>query len=58
MGITYRMNLITASSLGNPDFLIEAERNFTDDQSGILTSPGGDWLGKTEPPKPLVPGFC
>lgn len=45
MGISYRVNLVTGSALGNPDFLSQADSEFQNNQSGILTNPGGDWLG-------------
>jgi choline dehydrogenase len=48
MGISYRVNAITASSLADPQFLHESERQFRQEQRGILTSPGGDFLGKSE----------
>jgi len=45
MGPSWRVNVITASSLSNTEFAMRAERQFNDDQSGILTNTGGDWLG-------------
>ena len=45
MGISYRMNLVTGSALENPVFLSQADNEFQNNQSGILTNPGGDWLG-------------
>ncbi|RDL33850.1 Uncharacterized protein BP5553_08218 [Venustampulla echinocandica] len=57
MGITYRMNIITASSLGEPDFLLDAERRYREDQSGILTNAGGDWLAFEKTPANLRASF-
>ena len=45
MGISYRVNLVTGSALENPDFLRQTDSEFQNNQSGILTNPGGDWLG-------------
>ena len=46
MGISYRVNLVTGSALANPEFLTRADSEFVNNQSGILTNPGGDWLGR------------
>lgn len=45
MGPTYRWNVITASALNNPAYLQEANQLFNDEQAGILTNTGGDFLG-------------
>lgn len=45
MGNSYRVNLVTRSALGNSEFLGQADSEFQNNQSGILTNPGGDWLG-------------
>ncbi|MCJ1462091.1 hypothetical protein MMC07_000691 [Pseudocyphellaria aurata] len=44
MGPSYRVNAITSSSLANPAFAAEAADLFNNDQSGILTNTGGDFL--------------
>lgn len=43
MGPSWRVNVITGSSLGNPAFASEAAALFDNNQSGILTNPGGDF---------------
>lgn len=45
MGPSWRVDVITASSLSDPEFALQADCQFNDDQSGILTNTGGDWLG-------------
>lgn len=50
MGPSWRVNLITASALSDAAFAAEASRQFNEDQSGILTNTGGDWLGPRNPP--------
>lgn len=57
MGPTWRMNLITASSLSNPTFAMEASRQFNEEQSGILTNSGGDWLAWEKIPEHLRTSF-
>ncbi|KAI1406982.1 glucose-methanol-choline oxidoreductase [Hypoxylon sp. FL1857] len=44
-GITQGVNVITASSLGNPAFMAEQVRLFDDKAQGLLTSPGADLIG-------------
>lgn len=51
MGPTYRVNAITSSSLANPEFASQAAALFNNDQSGILTNTGGDFLGPLPIPK-------
>ncbi len=46
-GPSYRVNLITTSSLGNPLFAAEAAKEFNDKASGILTDSGSDFLGSS-----------
>ena len=45
MGPSWRVSVLTASSLSNAEFALQAERQYNDDHSGILTNTGGDWLG-------------
>lgn len=45
MGPSYRVNAITGSSLSIPEFASQASALFDNDQSGILTNSGGDFLG-------------
>jgi hypothetical protein len=45
MGISHRVDLVTGSSLQKQEFLLQAEQDFRDNQSGILTNPGGDLIG-------------
>ncbi|KAI9654952.1 MAG: hypothetical protein M1821_005705 [Bathelium mastoideum] len=42
-GPSYRVNVITGSSLGNPAFAAQAEEEFHN-QAGILTNSGGDFF--------------
>jgi hypothetical protein len=51
MGPSYRFNVITPSALSDPAYLLKSEAAFNDNQSGILTNSGGDFLG-TYPPNP------
>lgn len=48
-GPSYRVNVITGSSLGNPQYAYKANDDFNKRQSGILTNSGGDLFGKTSP---------
>ncbi|KAI9786522.1 MAG: hypothetical protein M1816_007904 [Peltula sp. TS41687] len=43
-GPSYRTNVITASSLGNPQFASQAVSDFVNKQTGILTNSGGDFF--------------
>lgn len=43
-GPSYRVDLITASALSKESFLLEAEQQFIQNQTGMLTSTGGDFL--------------
>lgn len=43
MGPSYRVNVITGTSLINATFAAEAASLFDSSQSGILTNPGGDF---------------
>ena len=45
MGPSYRFNVITPSALSDPAYLLKSEVAFNDNQSGILTNSGGDFLG-------------
>ncbi|PVH95937.1 GMC oxidoreductase [Periconia macrospinosa] len=53
MGPSYRVNVITSSSLGNADFLHEAERLYNEKQEGILTNSGGDFFAWEKIPPSL-----
>lgn len=44
-GPAYRVNVITASALGDPAFAEQAAEDFVNKQEGILTNQGGDLLG-------------
>lgn len=43
-GPSYRVNVITGSSVANPAFAAQAAVDYNLDQTGIYTSPGGDFL--------------
>jgi choline dehydrogenase len=45
MGPSYRVNVITASAMADPAFAAQAANLFNTQQSGILTSPVGDFGG-------------
>jgi choline dehydrogenase len=45
MGPSYRVNVITASAMADPAFAAQAADLFINNQSGILTSPVGDFGG-------------
>lgn len=53
MGPSYRVNVITGSALANPAFASEATAHFINNQSGILTSAGGDFGGWEKIPSNL-----
>ena len=57
MGPSYRVNVITASSLGNPAFASEATALFNNNQSGILTNAGGDFGAWEKLPSRLRSGL-
>ena len=46
LGISYRVNVLTGSALANPEFASEAARSFNEDQTGMVTSSGGGFLGE------------
>lgn len=46
-GPTYNTSLITDSVLGQPAYLNEAMQLFASEQSGLLSNPGSDFLGKS-----------
>ncbi|KAI0192441.1 GMC oxidoreductase [Astrocystis sublimbata] len=50
-GVTHAVNLITTSSLGNPDVLYEQETLFDTKAEGLLTSPAADVLGWEKLPR-------
>lgn len=45
-GPTYNTNLITDSALGQPEYLNAALGQFASEQTGLLSNPGADFLGK------------
>lgn len=45
-GPSYRVNVVTASALANPDSYCRAIDEFNNEQGGLLSSNGGDFLGK------------
>ncbi|KAJ5628745.1 GMC oxidoreductase [Penicillium lividum] len=57
MGPTYRVNVITSSSLSNSEFLAQAEDLFNNKQEGILTNSGGDFLAWEKIPQHLRSSF-
>ncbi|KZF20175.1 GMC oxidoreductase [Xylona heveae TC161] len=57
MGPSYRVNAITSSSFTNPEFLQEAEREYNEEQAGILTNSGGDFLAWEKIPDSLRSSF-
>ncbi|KAH9875830.1 hypothetical protein IAQ61_003295 [Plenodomus lingam] len=57
MGPSYRVNVITSSSLGDPAVLAEAERLYNEKQEGILTNSGGDFLAWEKIPAKLRSSF-
>ncbi|KAI0003891.1 glucose-methanol-choline oxidoreductase [Xylariaceae sp. FL0662B] len=44
-GIAHGVDVVTASSLGNPEFYAEQTRLFDEKAEGLLTSPASDMLG-------------
>lgn len=57
MGPSYRVNVVTASQLANPVFAQQAAADFNNNQSGILTNSGGDFLAWEKIPQNLRSGF-
>lgn len=57
LGLTYRVNVITSSSLSNPEFLAQAEDLFDHKQEGILTNSGGDFLAWEKVPPNIRSSF-
>ena len=57
MGPSYRVNVITASSLANPSFAANASEEFDAHQAGILTNSGGDFLAWEKIPSTLRTSF-
>lgn len=55
MGPSYKVNVLTGSALADPQFAYEAAAQFNDNQSGMLTNSGGDFLGKSSAPPPPFP---
>ncbi|MCJ1249030.1 hypothetical protein MMC30_006252 [Trapelia coarctata] len=53
MGPSYRFNVITPSALSDPAYLLKSEAAFNDNQSGILTNSGGDFLAWEKIPSSL-----
>ncbi|KAH0365104.1 putative choline dehydrogenase, partial [Aureobasidium melanogenum] len=53
MGLSYRVNVITASAMANPAFAAQAANLSNTQQSGILTSPVGDFGGWEKLPSHL-----
>lgn len=53
MGPSYRVNVITASAMADPAFAAQAANLFNTQQSGILTSPVGDFGGWEKLPSRL-----
>ena len=52
-GPSYRLNVITSSALGNPEFNQQAIDEFNADAGGIYSSQGGDLLAFEKLPQPL-----
>ena len=44
------MNVVTHSSLADPDFLASAVEQYNNNRSGILTNLGGDLAGTVKSP--------
>ncbi|THZ18026.1 putative choline dehydrogenase [Aureobasidium pullulans] len=57
MGPSYRVNVITASAMADPAFAAQAADQFKMQQSGILTSPVGDFGGWEKLPAHLRGNF-
>jgi len=57
MGPSYRVNVITSSSLRDPAVLATAEQLYNDKQEGILTNSGGDFLAWEKIPAALRSSF-
>ncbi|EKG14039.1 Glucose-methanol-choline oxidoreductase [Macrophomina phaseolina MS6] len=57
MGPSYRVNVITSSSLADPAFLAEAEQLYLEKQEGIMTNSGGDFLAWEKIPAALRAKF-
>lgn len=52
MGPSYRTNVITSSSLQNPQYANQANSDFDNRQAGMLTNAGGDLFGRVHFLKP------
>ncbi|KAI9751373.1 MAG: hypothetical protein M4579_006096 [Chaenotheca gracillima] len=50
-GVTYRVNVVTSSSMGNPLFAEEAVKQYLTEQNGILTNTGGEFLAYEKLPR-------
>ncbi|CAG8047126.1 unnamed protein product [Penicillium olsonii] len=57
MGPTYRVNVITSSSLSDAKFAAEADDLYNNKQEGILTNSGGDFLAWEKIPESLRSSF-
>jgi choline dehydrogenase len=57
VGPSYRVNVITSSSLGDPAVLAKAEKLYNEKQEGILTNSGGDFLAWEKIPAALRSSF-
>lgn len=49
VGPSYSVNVMTHSSLSNPDFLAQAVDEYNNNRTGILTNVGGDIAGNSGP---------
>jgi choline dehydrogenase len=56
-GPGHRVDLITASSIGNPAVLAEAVDQFNNEGTGLLTNPGVDVFGWEKVPEHLTSNF-
>ncbi|RYP61970.1 hypothetical protein DL770_009671 [Monosporascus sp. CRB-9-2] len=55
--ISYRVNVITASAFGDPNYTAWAVDEFNNRATGPLASPGGDYMAMEKVPRTLRAGF-
>ncbi|KFA71274.1 hypothetical protein S40288_08485 [Stachybotrys chartarum IBT 40288] len=51
--ISYQVNIITNSALSNPNFLARAIEDFNSNATGLLASPGGDYMAMEKIPEDM-----
>ena len=56
-GVSYRVNVVTASALAYGDAIQQAIEQFDTAQDGFLSSPGGDYVAYEKVPKDLSTSF-